>query len=134
MYGETLHHDEPLEQQIAEWDRSALLGPVMRLGKSDPTPKGSCTSTAPSPALCSGWRLPLQMTPTQPPERLQVGSWTATPAAWRSDATQTRIDRVDDVRGALEQRSAAHGRRSSTARAHLARSRRALVNRTDRSP
>jgi hypothetical protein len=31
MYGETLHHDEPLEQQIAEWDRSALLGPVMRL-------------------------------------------------------------------------------------------------------
>ena len=31
MYGETLHRDEPLEQQIDEWDRSALLGPVMRL-------------------------------------------------------------------------------------------------------
>jgi hypothetical protein len=31
MYGETLHRDKALGQQIAEWDRSAMLGPVMRL-------------------------------------------------------------------------------------------------------
>jgi hypothetical protein len=31
IYGETLHRDQALEQQIAEWDRSARLGPVMCL-------------------------------------------------------------------------------------------------------
>ncbi len=31
MYEDTLHRDEALAQQIREWDRSALLGPALRL-------------------------------------------------------------------------------------------------------